>query len=395
MQALELMANFASRTGLTADGPKRRYLWTDAFAVCNFLELARLTHAQAPLTLAFNLIEQVHQVLGQFRTDDARVGWLSGLAEREAREHPTRGGLRIGKNFPERQPGEPFDEEREWNLDGQYFHYLTKWMRTLDQVSRSTEDPRYNRWARELADVAHKSFVYRLPGTGAPRMAWKMSTDLSRPLVPWMGQHDPLDGLVTYLQLQATSRRLATSSEDPNLTAAIETFATLLHATDIRTTDALGLGGLLCDAWRIAQLLEEGALDSTVLLEYLLPAIDLGLSVSLRDGPWREPASLRLAFRELGLAIGLQALGRLQSWSEAKGKSIAGRRLRDQIRAQPPTSALCSNIIAYWLAPEHREAPTWFEHQDINSIMLATSLIPEGFLALAPDPTRAASSEVG
>jgi hypothetical protein len=39
------MTEFASRTGLVGDSPNasRRYLWTDAFAVCNFLELARLT----------------------------------------------------------------------------------------------------------------------------------------------------------------------------------------------------------------------------------------------------------------------------------------------------------------------------------------------------------------
>lgn len=36
-------------------------------------------------------------------------------------------------------------------------------------------------------------------------MYWKMSIDLSSPLVPSMGQHDPLDGLITYLQLQATA----------------------------------------------------------------------------------------------------------------------------------------------------------------------------------------------
>ena len=33
----------------------------------------------------------------------------------------------------------------------------------------------------------------------------KMSTDLSYPLVTSMGLHDPLDGLVTYTQLQATA----------------------------------------------------------------------------------------------------------------------------------------------------------------------------------------------
>jgi hypothetical protein len=33
-------------------------------------------------------------------------------------------------------------------------------------------------------------------------MYWKMSIDLSRPLVQSMGQHDSLDGFITYNQLQ-------------------------------------------------------------------------------------------------------------------------------------------------------------------------------------------------
>jgi len=34
---------------------------------------------------------------------------------------PTRGGLRIGKDLPERGPRAPFDERLEWDRDGQYF----------------------------------------------------------------------------------------------------------------------------------------------------------------------------------------------------------------------------------------------------------------------------------
>lgn len=101
----------------------------------------------------------------------------------------------------ERKADERFDERLEWDRDGQYFHYLTKWMFALDCVSRSLGDPKFNLWARELADVAHRRFVYRTSG-GQMRMYWKMSVDLTRPLVPSMGHHDPLDGLITALQLQ-------------------------------------------------------------------------------------------------------------------------------------------------------------------------------------------------
>ena len=167
--AISLMMGFAERTGLTSDRPPRRYLWTDAFAVCNLLGLARRTGEGRYTELALRLVDQVHQVLGRYRADAPRTGWISGLDEREGELHPTAGGLRIGKELPERGPGEPFDERLEWDRDGQYFHYLTKWMHALDQVSCGTGDPRFNRWARELALAAHAAFAHGPHGGGGRR----------------------------------------------------------------------------------------------------------------------------------------------------------------------------------------------------------------------------------
>jgi hypothetical protein len=75
-------------------------------------------------------------------------------------------------------------------------------MHALNRLSRITENPVFNLWAIELAKAAHRGFVHVLPD-GSKRMYWKMSIDLSYPLVPLMGQHDPLDGWITYNQLQA------------------------------------------------------------------------------------------------------------------------------------------------------------------------------------------------
>ena len=134
--AARLMSEFAARTGLVrAIEHPRRYLWTDAFAVCNFLELSARTGEQKYRDYAILLIDQVHHVLGRYREDDARSGWISGLDEEKGRRHPTAGGLRIGKALKERGDGEPFDERLEWDRDGQYFHYLTKWMHALCQTS--------------------------------------------------------------------------------------------------------------------------------------------------------------------------------------------------------------------------------------------------------------------
>src|SRR5829696_299945 len=105
-QAIELIDQFAERTGVTGERPPERYLWTDAFAVCTFLGLERSTGTARYKEIALSLIDQVHHTLGRHRADDTRTGWLSGLSEQEGEKHPARGGLRIGKKLPERAPGE-------------------------------------------------------------------------------------------------------------------------------------------------------------------------------------------------------------------------------------------------------------------------------------------------
>ncbi len=140
--------------------PRRRYLWTDAFAVCNFLGLYEETGDVKFKDLALQLVGQVHSTLGRYRQDDTRDGWISGLDEEEGRLHPTAGGLRIGKELKERKSTEPLDERLEWDRDGQYFHYLTKWMHALNRVTRVTGEFAYNRWAVELARISHARFVY-------------------------------------------------------------------------------------------------------------------------------------------------------------------------------------------------------------------------------------------
>jgi hypothetical protein len=327
MQARELMLGFLERG--------RRYLWTDAFAVCNLLGLRRETNEGRFLDLALDLVDRVHQTLGHDRDGN----WLPGATE----AHPTRGGLRIGKALPERGPDEPLDERLEWERDGQYFHYLTRWMIALDEVARETGDAKFHTWARELAVTAHRAFCAN------GRMAWKLSVDLSRPLVASMGQHDPLDGLVTCMQLQATGGA-------PSLAHAITDFAAMVDRDRLMTTDPLGLGGLLVDAYRVDRL----AIPGDTLRDAILVAARAGLAHVAEHSGLTAPASQRLAFRELGLAIGLDAASRIAGFGASPTHDV---------------------IVQFWLLPTHRGAP-WTDHADINDVMLATALRPEGFLGI-------------
>jgi hypothetical protein len=384
--AASLMREFAERTGLTSERSPKRYLWTDAFAVCNLLGLARVTGDNAYQDLARRLVDQVHRVLGRFRPDDSRTGWISGLDEQEGAAHPTRGGLRIGKSLPERRPDEPLDPEREWDRDGQYFHYLTKWMHALDQMSRATGEARFNLWARELAETAHASFT-RGAGSGGRGMVWKMSTDLTRPLVPSMGQHDPLDGLVTCVQLEATVSLLGGVDRGPSLQRPISDFATMLRGLHLRTADPLGVGGLLSDAYRVAQLTTRKAMAGGSLLEALLRAAKEGASHCAQLGDLQLPASARLAFRELGLAIGLHGLRLLrESMHEGCDPALQSDNLRALVESISRHDPLGSAIVSFWLIPDHQRSSTSSEHRDINEVMLATTLEPKGFLVLR-DPS--------
>ena len=56
----DIMDEFASNTGLATNlSAPRRYLWTDAFAVCNFLELHKQSGEQKYLDIALKLVNQV------------------------------------------------------------------------------------------------------------------------------------------------------------------------------------------------------------------------------------------------------------------------------------------------------------------------------------------------
>jgi hypothetical protein len=372
--ARHLMEEFADGTGLLGDKPARRYLWTDAFAVCNFLGLYRQSGEGRYLDLALRLVDQVHHVLGRHRGDDTRRGWIGGRSDSEGEPHPTRGGLRIGKPLPERTPRDPFDARLEWDRDGQYFHYLTQWLHALHRVHQDTGQPIFHTWAVELAQVAHAAFVRSDSPTGARRMVWKMSIDLDRVLVGSTGQHDPLDAWISYLELRSVPAKTASAIASGTLAREIEEAAMLCQGAAWATDDPLGIGALLIGAYRLAMIVDHGVESGGAFLERIVAAAEVGLASYARGEPLAEAASRRLAFRELGMAIGLHALERMLARSA--GSRRLSTRLDDLARYVP----LARRIDGFWCAEINRQGPTWRAHRDINTVMLATSLVPGGYL---------------
>jgi hypothetical protein len=120
-----------------------------------------------------------------------------------------------------------------------------------------------------------------------------------------------------------------------------------------------------------------GGLVNTLLDEALL-------EVQSRDrDALSMPADYRLAFRELGLSIGLRAVKRTQELAAQHpgaldSVSSLGPRLQRLMHYAPSIDT----IEGFWLEPANRSSRTWKEHEDINAVMLATSLAPEGYLVL-------------
>lgn len=300
-----------------------RYLWTDAYALANLVWLGQEEQA-------VRLIDEVHGTLGRHRHDDRRSGWLSSLSPEEGELHPTIGGLRIGKPLPERTELEAFDQQMEWERDGQYFHYITRWAQAL--VLASSLDRTYRAWARELLDTATRRFLHSTPS--GYRMYWKMSLDLSRPLVPSMGHHDPLDGLVTGLCVGEVE---------------VQPYRSIVEGQDLVSTDPLGIGGLLSAAARLKELQVEEELYRRV--------VDSAL-IGLKHYRWglgpEADARGRLGFRELGLAIGIRGCDdpELESYREK-----------------------AEELIHFWSRDSSRSAASWQAHLDINEVMLANALL--------------------
>ena len=369
-KAKSLLDSFLTRTGIMDTGGdiSRRYLWTDAFAVQACFSLNHILENKDYLNFGLRLIREVHNHLGSHRPDDRRKGWISGLSRKEGEEHPTVNGLRIGKKLPEKPEGDPFYQRLEWERDGQYFHYLTRWFNALHQAYAETNEKTYARWAVELIGTGRK-FIYKEDhGIG---MVWKMNIDLTEAVVESMGAHDPLEGLICVL----SAKNILTTKEQQLMNLESD-FERLCRPMNWYTTDALGIGGLLLNVARTSELeLNDHLLPSSVKPAKLLKDALTGLSnFQINYFDPQQPADTRLAFRECGLSLGIRVLIGMRD----RFTNIDLSELKNY-------QSIAEEIELFWLDPSSRQALTWRDHLDINAVTLASSLLarehPNAFCA--------------
>ena len=205
-----------------------RYLWTDAFGVVNFLTLFKSTGDRRYLIFAADLITAVHESLGRTRDHTRR---LPGATDKS----PLGGGLRIGKKDENGQDG-----------DGQYYHYLTLWMFALNRMAVATGQEWYNKQAIALARSIHDKFIYKRHSS-RPRMNWKMSIDLSRPLAICDRNLDSITGYLTLRLLKRTSDQMHLGCKGNELDEELQDYLKMVDMQwgAYRSRDTLDIGMIL------------------------------------------------------------------------------------------------------------------------------------------------------
>lgn len=259
-----------------AGGHHGRYLWTDAFGVINFINLAIESSSTKLLILAKRLVYSVHETLGRTRDGTSR---LNGATD----ETPLKGGLRIGKVSDDGQ-----------ECDGQCHHYSTLWMFALNRLSIVAEMPEYNDMAIELAKSVHHGFVTHLPD-GNISIAWKISIDMETTLVPSKGHLDAITGSVIHRLLQDTAK--AQGRDEDLLEEELDDYKKLSgRMVNLRPGDdpfELGLG-----LW-ISQIYPEDAWTSSY------KARAFTVVEELLQAKSRLPAAQRLAWSEFAACLGI------------------------------------------------------------------------------------------
>ncbi|KAH3757078.1 l-ascorbic acid binding [Pelomyxa schiedti] len=316
-----------------------RYLWTDAFGVRNYLSLWNATKEGKFLEQAIVLTREVHNTLGKDRT----LSWRLGDATDSC---PTSCGLRIGKKDPESSP----------DGDGQYFHYLCTWMYTLNRLSIATHDDHWNKLAVALGKGVLPHFIT----PGGLSMYWKLSINLSTPLVWSQGHLDPLDGYVVYRIVDSYSPNHPLMKEINDLRAIVVSQIERWNAG----TDPLDLGMSLwlsqlpqpqhhtttTQTHTVAQSIVDWERDT---LQHIAHKSLEALEKLFKQGYFSTSSMKnRLAFREFGTSLGIQ-VNHLSKSSEL-WKNRAER------------------IHKSW----YHESLLFQRDRDITPVMMASSLLP-------------------
>ena len=129
-------------------------------------------------------------------------------------------------------------------------------------------------------------------------------------------------------------------------------------------------------------MIETGLRDSHRLASLLADA-EMGLDIYVRERPFRPVH--KLPPRVSGTGAVYRHPGHSENADDdraAPGTFFKPARTGGQAIEAHRFERLSGIIDRFWRQPIHQQSDTWCEHRDINSVMLATSLAPDGYLIL-------------
>jgi len=175
-----------------------------------------------------------------------------------------------------------------------------------------------------------------------------------------MGAHDPLDGYLTALECKMMA------SDKRDFTEYLENLEAICKGKNWKTTDPLGLGGLLLNTVRSAELESHTDLPESVHPQKLYRDALNGLDAFVSQAGLDSSAKFRLAFRECGLSLGLRVI---ESYRGKLTENRADAELLDEYLN------LADDIENFWSERQNREYTAYRNHQNINHVSLAASLL--------------------
>ena len=399
-----------------APGGQRRYLWTDAFAVLNLVTDAARCGDEgdeggraAALDAALALVETTTRTLGSPRAPDLPMApseyppftldpVVPQTPHRANGRKPRWRGLRIGKRLAAKSsdPG--------MALDGQYFHYVDKWLVALARLASELpeDDPRRVRVATEAVHVVkdvHPHFIEREPFSNGPSIdafsadrdarqetrvgapigvRWKINADAS----PVVGlprarpSSDAVSGSIAYGLVDRAARAAGVRVPIEHERGEMRRIARALSPGV--SLDALGWG---LQAWEAQWLARDDAdADAEADGRWAEFARDVRSRRAFDRVVAGDPARTGLPFRAYGAYLGARVSGVDDIGDAAAGlaRDAARRELRKALAEDPFDDASKTG--------ESGASPFSDDLTAINRVMLASALDPLAFTRRADDP---------
>ena len=107
----------------------------------------------------------------------------------------------------------------------------------------------------------------------------------------------------------------------------------------------------------------------------------MGLKSYINNNQMNLAAEYRLAFRELGLSIGLKGI-LIINYIIKKRPEFTENSLNKRFNDIKEYQVLGNIIEEFWVKNKNRKTNNWKEHQDINTVMLVILISSRDFLSI-------------